>query len=64
MKQEPSEVPRERYGRKSPLSARRGRQEPPKSVRFAAGLPETVGSKVLKYRLRAEHAGHYGDPDA
>jgi len=32
--------------------------------RFAAGLPETVGSKVLKYRLRAEHAGHYGDPDA
>jgi hypothetical protein len=33
-------------------------------VVFAADLPETVGGKVLKYRLRAEHAGHYGDPDA
>jgi len=21
----------------------------------------SVGGKVLKYRLRAEHAGHYGD---
>jgi acyl-CoA synthetase (AMP-forming)/AMP-acid ligase II len=33
--------------------------ETPKSVVFAAGLPETVGGKVLKYKLRAEHAGHY-----
>ena len=24
-----------------------------------ADLPETVGGKVLKYRLRAEHSGHY-----
>ena len=28
---------------------------------FAVDLPETVGGKVLKYRLRAEHAGHYRD---
>jgi acyl-CoA synthetase (AMP-forming)/AMP-acid ligase II len=35
--------------------------ETPKSVVFAADLPETVGGKVLKYRLRADHAGHYGD---
>jgi len=35
--------------------------ETPKSVVFAADLPETVGGKVLKYRLRAEHAGHYHD---
>jgi acyl-CoA synthetase (AMP-forming)/AMP-acid ligase II len=35
--------------------------ESPKSVVFAADLPETVGGKVLKYRLRADHAGHYGD---
>ena len=33
--------------------------ETPKSVVFAADLPETVGGKVLKYRLRAEHAGHF-----
>src|SRR5580658_8559186 len=33
--------------------------ETPKSVVFAGDLPETVGGKVLKYRLRAEHAGHY-----
>jgi hypothetical protein len=26
---------------------------------FAGDLPETVGGKVLKYRLRAEHTGHY-----
>jgi hypothetical protein len=24
-------------------------------------LPETVGGKVLKYRLRTEHAAHYRD---
>jgi acyl-CoA synthetase (AMP-forming)/AMP-acid ligase II len=35
--------------------------ETPKSVVFATDLPETVGGKVLKYRLRAEHAGHYRD---
>jgi acyl-CoA synthetase (AMP-forming)/AMP-acid ligase II len=35
--------------------------ETPKSVVFAADLPETVGGKVLKYQLRADHAGHYGD---
>jgi acyl-CoA synthetase (AMP-forming)/AMP-acid ligase II len=33
--------------------------ETPKSVMFAADLPETVGGKVLKYRLRSEHTGHY-----
>ena len=35
--------------------------EAPKDVVFAAELPETVGGKVLKYKLRAEHAGHYRD---
>ena len=35
----------------------------PKSVVFAADLPETVGGQVLKYKLRAEHAGHYRDLD-
>jgi len=30
---------------------------------FAADLPETVGGKVLKYKLRAEHADHYRDVD-
>jgi len=33
--------------------------ETPKSVVFAADLPETVGGKVLKYKLRVQHAGHY-----
>jgi acyl-CoA synthetase (AMP-forming)/AMP-acid ligase II len=33
--------------------------ETPKSVLFVADLPETVGGKVLKYKLRAEHAVHY-----
>jgi acyl-CoA synthetase (AMP-forming)/AMP-acid ligase II len=37
--------------------------ETPKSVVFAADLPATVGGKVLKYKLRAEHAGHYRDVD-
>ena len=37
--------------------------ETPKSVVFAADLPETVGGKVLKYKLRVEHAGHYRDVD-
>jgi hypothetical protein len=31
---------------------------------FADDLPETVGGKVLKYRLRAAHADHYGGIDA
>jgi acyl-coenzyme A synthetase/AMP-(fatty) acid ligase len=26
---------------------------------FADALPETVGGKILKYKLRATHAGHY-----
>jgi acyl-CoA synthetase (AMP-forming)/AMP-acid ligase II len=38
--------------------------ESPKSVVFADDLPETVGGKVLKYRLRAAHADHYGGIDA
>lgn len=33
--------------------------ETPKDVIFADSLPETVGGKVLKYKLRAAHAGHY-----
>jgi len=36
--------------------------ETPKSVVFVADLPETVGGKVLKYRLRAEHTAHYASP--
>jgi len=37
--------------------------EAPKDVIFADALPETVGGKVLKYKLRASHAAHYaGDP--
>jgi acyl-CoA synthetase (AMP-forming)/AMP-acid ligase II len=34
--------------------------ETPKRVLVADALPETVGGKVLKYRLRAQHAGLYG----
>lgn len=30
--------------------------ETPKAVLVVDALPETVGGKVLKYRLRAEHA--------
>ncbi|WP_281690169.1 AMP-binding protein [Pseudonocardia thermophila] len=33
--------------------------ETPKSVVFTDQLPETVGGKVLKYKLREEYAGHY-----
>lgn len=33
--------------------------ETPKAVLVVEALPETVGGKVLKYRLRAEHAGHF-----
>ena len=32
-----------------------GGYETPKAVVFVDGLPETVGGKVLKYRLRARH---------
>jgi len=33
--------------------------ETPKAVVFADSLPETVGGKVLKYRLRSQHADLY-----
>jgi acyl-CoA synthetase (AMP-forming)/AMP-acid ligase II len=33
--------------------------ETPKDIVFTDALPETVGGKVLKYRLRAAHAAHY-----
>jgi acyl-CoA synthetase (AMP-forming)/AMP-acid ligase II len=33
--------------------------ETPKRVLFADALPETVGGKVLKYKLREQHAGTY-----
>jgi len=38
--------------------------ETPKDVIFADGLPETVGGKVLKYKLRVTFAGHYEDAEA
>ncbi|MFC4946489.1 AMP-binding protein [Pseudonocardia sp. GCM10023141] len=38
---------------------RLGGFERPKAIVFAASLPETVGGKVLKYKLRVEHAAHY-----
>ncbi|MGW4527332.1 AMP-binding protein [Amycolatopsis sp. NPDC004378] len=34
--------------------------ETPKAIVFADALPETVGGKILKYKLRAEHAKLYG----
>jgi acyl-CoA synthetase (AMP-forming)/AMP-acid ligase II len=33
--------------------------ETPKAVVFAARLPETVGGKVLKYKLRSQHSDLY-----
>ncbi|MDT7699114.1 MAG: hypothetical protein QOJ30_1439 [Pseudonocardiales bacterium] len=33
--------------------------ETPKAIVFADALPETVGGKVLKYKLRAAHVDHY-----
>jgi acyl-CoA synthetase (AMP-forming)/AMP-acid ligase II len=33
--------------------------EAPKDVIFTDSLPETVGGKVLKYKLRDRYAGHY-----
>ncbi len=35
--------------------------ESPKDVVFVDELPETVGGKVLKYKLRASHGSHYAD---
>jgi acyl-CoA synthetase (AMP-forming)/AMP-acid ligase II len=37
--------------------------ESPKDVILADSLPETVGGKVLKYKLRVAHAGHYADAE-
>jgi acyl-CoA synthetase (AMP-forming)/AMP-acid ligase II len=34
--------------------------ETPKGVLFVDELPETVGGKVLKYKLRATFSDHYG----
>ena len=34
--------------------------EAPKDVMFIDALPETVGGKVLKYKLRATFSDHYG----
>jgi acyl-CoA synthetase (AMP-forming)/AMP-acid ligase II len=34
--------------------------ESPKRIVFAESLPETVGGKILKYKLRAEHTDLYG----
>lgn len=42
--------------------ARLGGYETPKAVIFTDALPETVGGKVLKYRLRREHQGLYTGP--
>jgi len=33
--------------------------ETPKAVIFAQELPETVGGKILKYKLRARHSDHF-----
>src|SRR3984957_10633363 len=38
--------------------------ETPKAVVFTGALPETVGGKVLKYKLRASYAAHYDGADA
>ena len=38
--------------------------ETPKSVVFADALPETVGGKVLKYRLRSTYAARYDGSEA
>jgi acyl-CoA synthetase (AMP-forming)/AMP-acid ligase II len=41
--------------------ARLGGYETPKAIVFADTLPVTVGGKILKYKLRAQHAGLYAD---
>ena len=38
--------------------------ETPKDVVFVDSLPETVGGKVLKYKLRVMFADHYESADA
>ena len=38
--------------------------ESPKAIVFAAALPETVGGKVLKYKLRQQLADHYRQEQA
>jgi acyl-CoA synthetase (AMP-forming)/AMP-acid ligase II len=38
--------------------------ETPKAVVFTDALPETVGGKVLKYKLRVTHAAHYDGSEA
>lgn len=40
--------------------ARLSGYETPKAVVFTGELPETVGGKVLKYKLRARYAEHFG----
>jgi acyl-CoA synthetase (AMP-forming)/AMP-acid ligase II len=35
--------------------------ETPKDILFLDALPETVGGKVLKYKLRATHGSHFAD---
>jgi acyl-CoA synthetase (AMP-forming)/AMP-acid ligase II len=40
--------------------ARLGGHETPKAVVFTEELPETVGGKILKYKLRARYAEHFG----
>ncbi|ALE73339.1 AMP-dependent synthetase [Pseudonocardia sp. EC080610-09] len=40
--------------------ARLGGYETPKAVVFADALPETVGGKILKYKLRHEHTTLFG----
>lgn len=44
--------------------ARLGGYETPKRVIFADSVPETVGGKVLKYKLRTELAATYADEQA
>ena len=38
--------------------------ETPKGMVFVDSLPETVGGKVLKYKLRVTYAAHYEDAEA
>ncbi|WP_226363797.1 AMP-binding protein [Pseudonocardia abyssalis] len=42
--------------------ARLGGHETPKAVVVADALPQTVGGKILKYKLRVAHAGLYESP--
>ena len=38
--------------------------ETPKDVVFVDSLPQTVGGKVLKYKLRVTFASHYENAEA